>query len=137
VTNGFYNGKAFDMSLGWMLYQPFTNFGSYFQGYMYLNGSQYASGTGLVATVTFQGYNPGPTNILVPILITGITVGRSGGTWQYAPPPLNSTWSRTSADYGNSSYTWVEIAAIPEPSAMALVGLGSLLCVAILRRRRQ
>lgn len=130
VTNGFYNGNVFDMT--WMLTYPVTNYGNFFQGRMGLGGIQYSTGTGSVATVTFQGYNPGPTNTLVPVFIFSVTVGRSGGTWGSG----NNTWATRSLDYGNSSYTWVEIQAIPEPSAVVLVGLGLAVCGLALRRHR-
>jgi hypothetical protein len=127
ITNGFYTGNTI-FSAGTGL---FIKSGGGYEVELGLTGD-YQSGTNVWSTVTFQGYNPGPTNILVPVQITSVTVGRSGGTWG-----VPGTWSPRSTDYGNSSTTWVEIMAIPEPSAMVLVGLGIAVCGMALRLRRK
>jgi hypothetical protein len=112
VTNGFYNGKVFEMSYGYLLYQAFTNRGLRVEGYMVLNNSSTAtSGTGSVATATFQAYNPGPTNLVVRLQLTNVQVSKPGGNYWAFP----ATWARTSPDYGNSSYTYVRILAPASP----------------------
>jgi hypothetical protein len=131
VTNGFYNGKTFDMD---PLLMYTKNMGSYFQTELHLTSGQSSSGTGDVMQLQFQAFNNGPTNILVPVQITATTIGRSGGTWAYP-----GTWSTKSTDYGNSAYSYINIVPIPEPSAGALVlgGLGLLALGQHLRRKKR
>jgi hypothetical protein len=64
-----------------------------------------------VATVTFQGYNPGPTNLVVPVQITGMTVGHDLSVWTYS----GGTWARIHPNYGSSSYTYVRVLAPATP----------------------
>jgi hypothetical protein len=109
VTNGFYNGKVFDMSSA--VTYALTNKGNFLEGRMGLSGSQYVTGTGLVATVTFQGYNSSPTNLVVPVSLGYVQVGRSGGTWTTA----GGTWASLNANYGNSFFTYVRILTTPNP----------------------
>jgi hypothetical protein len=114
VTNGFYNGKVFDIDP--LVTYAFTNFSaSYFEGRMGLNALPGTFGTGLVATVTFQGYNPGPTNLVVPVIISAITVGRSGGWWGNP-----GQWATIDINYGSSRDTYVRILSSPSPGVVAI-----------------
>jgi len=127
VTNGFYNGKTLEP----LLTTPITNMGGYFQAELGLSGSQTSSGTGDVTRIDLGAYNDGPTNIIVPIRITAVTVGRTNGTWV-----VPTTWSPASSDYGNSAYSYITIIPIPEPGAGTLVA-GALAAAYFLRKRKK
>jgi len=118
ITNGFYNGKTFNMNP--LATSPVTNFGNYFEVGMSLNSSAYAtSGTGAVATVTFQAYNHGPTNLPVPVQLFYTSVGRNTGTFSTDAKP-NPTWTLKDSSVNLTNFTWVRILASPSPQVAGI-----------------
>lgn len=128
VTNGFYNGKTLDTN---PLRTYTTNMGSYFQTEIGLTAGQNATGTGDLMQLSFQAFNNGPTNIIVPVILGYEQVN---GNWNTAA----GTWSRTSPLYGDSIRAYVDVApVIPEPSAGTLVAGGLLGLLALNRLKRK
>jgi len=126
--NAFYYNKTLDLDT--LVTYPVTNKGGYFEGRLSIGAANFASGTGDVMQLQFQALNNGPTDVLVPINLSSITVGRSGGTWGYP-----ASWANKSLDYGDSAYAYINLTNIPEPTSLALVGLGIGLGAALLSKR--
>ncbi len=112
ATDGFYTGKTL-LGSGTGVTGPNSS--------GIINGSHSTQGTGgtngndSIGTINFQAWNTNNFSVYVPVNIGNFAALKQGGI---------TPWSTPGTIAVNPAYSWVEIQAIPEPSAGALLVAG-------------